>query len=391
MNWIIPLADIDFDQEEDAAVLDVLHSKWLTMGAVTQHFEAEFAAYHNAPHAVAVSNATQALHLALLALGIGPGDEVIVPSLSFVATANCVLYTGAEVRFADILSPIEPTIDPESVESAITPRTKAVICMHYGGYPCRLPELVDLCARRNLHLVEDAAHAPGAWLDDRALGTWGSIGCFSFFSNKNLSTGEGGMLLTADADLAARLRLLRSHGMTSLTWDRHQGHAYSYDVVALGYNDRIDELRAALGRVQLRKLRANNARRLALTQLYHKLLKDTPIQLPFKHLLAVSDAELSAAHELRTAAAAHLMPILLPPGADHAAFVGALKAAGIQTSLHYPPIHTFSFYRPRCPDLSLPITEAYAARQVTLPLYPTMTEEMVEGVVMNLDSLWRGW
>jgi dTDP-4-amino-4,6-dideoxygalactose transaminase len=280
MNWKIPLADLDYGPEEDAAVLDVLHSKWLTMGGVTQAFEAEFAAHHHSPHAIAVSNATQALHLALLALGIGPGDEVIVPSLSFVATANCVLYTGAEVRFADILSPLEPTIDPASVEAQITPRTKAVICMHYGGYPCRLPELAALCARHELFLVEDAAHSPGAWLDGRALGTWGSIGCFSFFSNKNLSTGEGGMLLTADPALAERLRLLRSHGMTSLTWDRHHGHAYSYDVVALGYNDRIDEIRSALGRVQLKKLAANNARRLEITRLYHEALRDTGVELP---------------------------------------------------------------------------------------------------------------
>jgi dTDP-4-amino-4,6-dideoxygalactose transaminase len=174
------------------------------------------------------------------------------------------------VRFADILSPLEPTIDPACVEALITPRTKAVICMHYGGYPCRLPALLDVCQRHGLHLVEDAAHSPGAWLDGRALGTWGAIGCFSFFSNKNLSTGEGGMLLTADPDLAARLRLLRSHGMTSLTWDRHHGHAYSYDVVALGYNDRIDEIRSALGRVQLAKLAANNTRRLEITRLYHE-------------------------------------------------------------------------------------------------------------------------
>jgi dTDP-4-amino-4,6-dideoxygalactose transaminase len=288
MTWTIPLADLDYGPEEDAAVLAVLHSKWLTMGGVTQAFEAEFAAHHHSPHAIAVSNATQALHLALLALDIGPGDEVIVPSLSFVATANCVLYTGAEVRFADILSPLEPTIDPACVEALITPRTKAVICMHYGGYPCRLPDLLDVCQRHGLHLVEDAAHSPGAWLDGRALGTWGAIGCFSFFSNKNLSTGEGGMLLTADPDLAARLRLLRSHGMTSLTWDRHHGHAYSYDVVALGYNDRIDEIRSALGRVQLAKLPANNARRLELTRLYHDLLKDTDIELPFKQWIVDS-------------------------------------------------------------------------------------------------------
>jgi dTDP-4-amino-4,6-dideoxygalactose transaminase len=401
MNWKIPLADLDYDHEEDEAVLEVLHSKWLTMGAVTQQFEAEFAAYHQAEQAVAVSNATQALHLALLALGVGPGDEVIVPSLSFVATANCVLYTGAEVRFADILSPLEPTIDPASVEAAITARTKAVICMHYGGYPCRMPALLALCERYHLHLVEDAAHSPGAWLEGRALGTWGDIGCFSFFSNKNLSTGEGGMLLTADAELAARLRLLRSHGMTSLTWDRHQGHAYSYDVVALGYNDRIDEIRAALGRVQLRKLGAMNGRRLELTLAYHHLLQDTSVELPFSCQLAVlkrdataigswqSDSSLSAInHQPLTSSlpACHLMPILLPEGVERQEIISQLKAAGIQTSLHYPPIHQFSYYRERCPGVRLAVTEDYAAREVTLPLYPGMTEAMVGEVVGVLNK-----
>jgi dTDP-4-amino-4,6-dideoxygalactose transaminase len=393
MSWTIPLADLNYDHEEDAAVLDVLHSKWLTMGAVTEQLEREFAAHHRASHAIAVSNATQGLHLALLALGIGPGDEVIVPSLSFVATANCVLYTGAGVRFADICSLLEPTIDPASVEAAITPRTKAVICMHYGGYPCRMPELAELCARYKLCLVEDAAHAPGAWLHARALGAWGEIGCFSFFSNKNLATGEGGMLLTADAGLAARLRLLRSHGMTSLTWERHQGHASAYDVVALGYNDRLDELRAALGRVQLKKLPAANARRLALTLAYHRLLQDSPIEVPFRARLAdcppaaiegkPNDRARSATGYLP---ACHLLPMLLPDEAARPAFVAALKAAGIQTSLHYPPIHRFSYYRALYPGVTLQLSEAYAARQVTLPLYPTMGDEMVAQVCAAVEQ-----
>lgn len=367
MDWRVPLADLDYGPEEEQAVLDVLRRRWLTMGAVTQEFEQAFAQAHGARFAIAVGNATQALHLACLALGIGPGDEVIVPSLTFVATANAVLYTGAHVRFADICSPDDLTVSPEAIERQITPQTRAILCMHYGGYACQMPAIMAIAARHHLAVIEDAAHAPGASLDGRSLGAWGEIGCFSFFSNKNLSTGEGGMLLTDREDLAGKLRLMRSHGMTSLTWDRHQGHAYSYDVVALGYNDRIDEIHSALGLVQLRKLAGNNARRRLLTALYRQALQDTPLGLPFRQAPGVSSC--------------HLFPVLLPEGMDRLAFIDSLRLAGIQTSIHYPPVHKFTYYQQRFPGLSLPVTEAVAARQVTLPLYPTMTDEMIAWVV----------
>ena len=367
MEWRVPLADLDYGLEEENAVLAVLRSKWLTMGEVTDTFEHEFAAYHGAKHAIAVSNATQALHLACLALGIGPGDEVIVPSLSFVATANAVLYTGAEVRFADILGPDELTIDPGEIERLITPRTKAIIVMHYAGYPCRMPEIMALAERNGLPVIEDAAHAPGAFLTGRALGTWGAIGCFSFFSNKNLSTGEGGMLLTASDALAQKLRLLRSHGMTTLTYERHKGHAFSYDVVELGYNDRIDELRAALGVVQLKKVKANNARRDELTHSYWKILAPLGVGLPFSQTMQGQPAH-------------HIFPILLPGGTDRKAFMEGLRDAGIQSSIHYPPIHTFSYYQRRYGVQHLSQTEDVSAREVTLPLYPTMGEGAVHTV-----------
>ena len=386
MNWNVPLSDLDYGPEEDQAVLDVLHSKWLTMGAVAQAFEAEFAALHTAQngsngaalHAVAVSNATQALHLACLALGIGPGDEVIVPSLTFVATANAVLYTGAQVRFADVISPAELTIDPAEIDRLVSHRTKAVIVMHYAGYPCRMAEITAKARKYGLAVIEDAAHAPAAWLDGRALGTWGDVGCFSFFSNKNLATGEGGMLLTARSDLAEKLRLLRSHGMTTLTWDRHNGHAYSYDVVELGHNDRIDEIRAALGRVQLAKLERNNARRGLITCQYWQALAAAPLELPFRARVQ-AQARPSDPHAYRPAY--HIFPLLLPVGLERARFVERLKKAGVQTSLHYPPIHTFSYYRKHMPPVCLPRTETAAAREVTLPLFPGMKREQVELVV----------
>ena len=367
MEWRVPLADLDYGPAEEAAVMEVLRSRWLTMGEVTQEFEKEFAGFVGARQALAVANATVALHLACLALGIGPGDEVIVPSLTFVATANAVLYTGAQVRFAEILGPQELNISPEAIEREITPRTRAVIVMHYGGYPCQMEAILQIAARHGLAVIEDAAHAPGAALNGKPLGTWGDAGCFSFFSNKNLSTGEGGMFVTDRVDLAEKVRLLRSHGMTSLTWDRHQGHASTYDVVDLGYNYRIDELHSALGLAQLKKLVANNARRKAITERYWRALDGSGVELPFSNR--------------QGAPAYHIFPILLPAGMERMKFIDAMRVEKVQTSIHYPPVHMFRYYRERYPGVSLPITERVASREVTLPLYPTMDNEAVELVI----------
>lgn len=367
MNWRVPLADLDYNEAEQQAVLEVLKSRWLTMGSVTQEFERCFAEAIGVKHALAVSNATTALHLACLALGVGPGDEVIVPSLTFVATANAVLYTGGDVVFADIQGEDDLTIAPDEIEKRITPRAKAIIVMHYGGYACDMPAILEIANRYGLKLIEDAAHAPGASLSGRALGAWGDVGCFSFFSNKNLSTGEGGMLVTNRDEIADRVRKLRSHGMTSLTWDRHQGHAYSYDVVELGYNYRIDEIRSALGLVQLGKLRHNNQKRAEISGMYRQRLLNSGVELPFSKSWGES------AH--------HLQPILLPPGSDQQKFMELMRSEGIQTSIHYPPVHQFSYYRSRYPDVSLPKTEEVATREVTLPLYPSMEETDVELVV----------
>jgi len=367
MNWKVPLADMDFGPEEEAAVLKVVKSRWLTMGAITQNFEKAFADFIGVKHALAVSNATVALHLACEALGIGPGDEVIIPSLSFVATSNAVLYTGAEVRFADIESRHDLTISPASIKAQITPKTKAIIVMHYGGYPCQMPAIMEIADHYGLAVIEDAAHAPGAQLSGKSLGAWGQVGCFSFFSNKNLSTGEGGMLVTNQDEIAEKVNLMRSHGMTSLTWDRHQGHAYSYDVTELGYNYRIDEIRSALGIAQLEKLPANNAKRQAISEQYIQGLKDCPVEIPFQSYQSQS------AH--------HIFPILLPKSNDRKVFIDALRAQGIQTSIHYPPIHLFSYYRQRYPAIQLALTENLASREVTLPLYPGMSKEMADWVI----------
>jgi dTDP-4-amino-4,6-dideoxygalactose transaminase len=370
--WRIPLADVDLGPEEEAAVRDVLRSGWLTMGQVTAQFEADFAAMTGARHAIAVTNCTAALHLAGMALGWGPGDEVILPSLTFVATANAVRYTGATPVFADVTSETDFSISPEAIARLITPRTRAIIVVHYAGYACDMARIRALAEAHGLAVVEDVAHAPGALLDGRALGTWGDVGCFSFFSNKNMTTGEGGMMTTDDDALAASLRLLRSHGMTTLTWDRHRGHASSYDVITPGYNYRMDEMRAAVGRVQLGKLAGNNERRRHVNAMYEALLaRECPeLGVPYQ------------AH--RGDSAYHIRPVLLPEGTDRAAFMAHLKAQGIQTSIHYPPIHTFSEYRRddaaiRAGDLAL--TEAIGRREVTLPLSPRLSEDDVALVV----------
>ncbi len=371
MDWRVPLADVNLGPEELEAVSAVIRSGWLTMGEVTQAFEQEYAQSTGSLHALAVTNATAALHLACLALGIGAGDEVILPSLTFVASANAIGYTGAMPVFADIESPDWLCLSPRAVEAAITEKTKAIMVVHYAGYACDMPAILEIARQHKLSVIEDAAHAVGASLNGKVLGTWGGAGCFSFFGNKNLTTAEGGMLVTDDPEIAEKVRILRSHGMTTLTWDRFKGHASTYDVVAQGYNYRMDELRSALGREQLKRIPSGNARRGELVRLYRELLaQEVPsIRVPFT--------------QERGQSSYHIMPVLLPSGTDKHAFMERMKQQGIQTSWHYPPVHRFSVYKEAYASRPnpLPVTDEVAQREVTLPLYPTMTDEQVGWVV----------
>jgi dTDP-4-amino-4,6-dideoxygalactose transaminase len=365
-SWTVPLSDVIVTEDEIATVADVYRSGWLSLGPRTQELEQSLSGYTGAAHAVAVSSGTAALHLICLGVGLGPGDEVIVPSMTFVATVNAVAYTGARPVFADIVSPLEPWLDPISVEAAITPRTKAVMSMSYGGHCGEIVALAELCSRNGVLLLEDAAHALGSRLQGRQLGTFGAAGAFSFFSNKNLSVGEGGAIVTDDPELAERLKLLRSHGMTSLSWDRHKGHASGYDVVALGYNYRIDEPRAALAAARLLRLDADNAKRAELVARYRARLGELGIECP----MPPHDG-LDPAH--------HLLCILLEPDLDRVRFRETLASAGVQTSMHYPPVHGFAIYEQGAP--ALPVTDGYAARTVTLPLFAHMTEPQQDAVI----------
>lgn len=390
MNWKIPLSDLRLTQEDRDAVMAALESNWLTMGERTQNFERLFGEAldaDNPPHCFAVGNCTLALHMALVAVGVGPGDEVIVPSLTFVATANAALYTGATVVLADVTSEDDWTISVADVAAKITPKTKAIVPVHYAGQPCDMVALLALAKLHNIAIVEDNAHGPLAdgWIDDaktsRALGTIGEIGCFSFFSNKNMTTGEGGMIVTRDKAMAEKLRLLRAHGMTTLTMDRHKGHAFSYDVVELGFNYRIDEPRAALGISQLARLPHNNAARANVVGWYNEALADIPgLIVPF------------AKRPGQGRRALHIMPVLLPEGVAREAVQIALRDAGVQTSIHYRPIHTFTYHSQsdKVRGANLAKTDALTPRILTLPLYPSMTWDDVRAVAAALQSALAG-
>src|SRR3954452_4339214 len=306
-DWRVPLADVVVPEDDIDAVAEVYRSGWLSMGPQTEALERDFERFTGARHALAVFNGTAALHLLCGAAGIGPGDEVVVPSLTFVATVNAVAYTGATPVFADVVSVTEPWLDPEAVAAATGERTRAIMNMAYGGHPGRTQDLAAIARESEVVLLEDVAHAAGTRVGGRHLGTIGLGGAFSFFSNKNLAVGEGGMVVTDDDEAAARMRLLRSHGMTTLTWDRHRGHASGYDVVDLGFNYRITEPRAALPARRLQRLDAENAARGRLDARYRELLE------PLGVLCALPAAEsLEPAH--------HLFAIVLDEGADRDAF-----------------------------------------------------------------------
>jgi len=316
------------------------------------------------------------MFLALKALGIGPGDEVLVPSMTFVATAAAVIHCGADPVFVDICGIENPTMCPDDAAAKMTPRTKAILPVHYAGIPADMDRLCDLAQSNGLLLIEDAAHAPGARFGGRACGSFGQAGCFSFFGNKNMTTAEGGMIATNDDALANSFRLLRSHGMTVTSWDRDKGRPAAYDVLEVGFNFRFDDIRAAIGLVQLEKLPRFNRQRANLVRCYNERFSQWTSGVILPHALVSRNKQPSF----------HIYPIVLPSSAERDAVAEGLKAQGIQTSIHYPPIHYLSAFKQMGRRVCLPLTEAFASRELTLPLYPSLPPAQVDQIVKGVQN-----
>ena len=373
MSYKIPLFDLNFDEKEEQAVLETIQSKWISTGPKTAAFEERFASMLNAKHAVALSNCTVSLHLALKLAGVQSGDEVICPSLTFVATVNSIRYVDAVPVFADVTSYENPTIDPEDIRRKITPKTKAIMVMHYGGFACDMDKIMQIARENNLKVIEDACHGPLSEYKGKKLGTIGDVGCFSFFSNKNISTGEGGMLITNNDEYASRTKLLRSHGMTTMSYERAKGHSTAYDVVELGYNYRMDDIHSSIGLVQLDKIETDLIKRTEVRKLYVKLLSEIPgIIIPFRDYSEFSSN--------------YILPIVLKDGnaEKRDQIRAALAEAGIQTSMHYPAVHRFSIYKEFYSEL--PVTDYLVNNLITLPMYSKLTGEQVHYICNTLKK-----
>jgi len=373
MDYKILLFDLNFDQAEEDAVVETVRSKWISTGPKNTELERKFAEMTGAKHAVSLSNCTVALHMSLVLNNIKPGDEVICPSLTFVATVNAIRYVNAVPVFADVKSLEDLTIDPDDIERKITSRTRAIMVMHYGGFACDMTRISAIAEKHNLIIIEDACHGPLSEYEGKKLGTIGKVGCFSFFSNKNISTGEGGMIITDDDAIYEKAKLLRSHGMTSMSYDRAKGHSTEYDVIELGYNYRMDDIRASIGIVQLDKLHKDLEIRAEIRTLYEKKLEGLDgITVPFRGYKYFSSN--------------YIFPIILNGSTvdkrnrirEH------LAAAGIQTSVHYPAVHRFSIYREFATPL--PLTEYVADNLITLPMFSKLTNEEVEYICDSLKK-----
>jgi dTDP-4-amino-4,6-dideoxygalactose transaminase len=359
-DWQVPLSAVRLTEADIEAATEVFRSGWLSMGPRTEELESAFAEYTGSGHVLAVSSCTAALHLAMSGLGLGPGDEAIVPSITFVASANAISYTGARPIFTEIAAVDRPWLSAEAAEAAITLNTKAIVAVSYGGHPGEISELRQLADDRGLAMIEDAAHGSGSWLGDRHLGTFGRAGAISFSAGKNLGVGEGGVLLTDDEELAERARLMRWHGVTRSNWERHRTGTESYDVAGLGFNYRIDDARAALARSRLSRLDDDNGRRAALESVY----RDELGELAGLSLLAAPPETARVSNSM--------FAVVVDDGVDRDAFRDALAQAGIQTSVHFAPVHRFELYAGS--GAELPLSDAFAARTVSLPMFAEMEE-----------------
>ena len=377
-NSFLPYCLPLIGEEEVAEVADSLRSGWVTTGPKVKRFEQDFAAYIGVKHAIAVSSCTAALHGSLAALGVGPGDEVIVPTLTFCATANVVVHLGATPVIVDIDRTLQ--ISPEAVCRAIGTRTKAIIPVHYAGQACSLQEILALAGSHGIPVVEDAAHAAGAEYGGRRIGSHGRAVCFSFYAIKNMTTGEGGMITTGDDRLAERIRLLSLHGMSRDAWKRYtESGSWYYEVLEAGFKYNMTDIQAALGIHQLRRLDGFIRRRQEIAAIYDEAFSDVPeIILPPRHP--------GRNHTF------HLYPIRLLPGAlrlTRSQFIDELRARNIGTSVHFIPLHRHPFYRERYgyrPE-QFPVAEEIYQGLLSLPLYPKMTDQDADDVVAAVREL----
>ena len=368
----LPYGRQSIDEDDIAAVVEALRSDWLTTGPRVGSFEAALAAATGCREAVAVSSGTAALHLAMLALRIGPGDEVIVPTLTFAASTNCVTYCGGTPVFADV-DASTLLIDPAAVARLITPRTRAIIAVDFAGQPCDYPALRAIADAHGLALVADACHSLGASLDGRPSGSLADLTCFSLHPVKHITTGEGGAVTTDDELLARRLRSLRNHGVTADRREREAAGAWFYEMTELGFNYRLSDIACALGESQLRKLPAWIERRQELAARYDAKLGEA---LPGVGRLTTRPGVSHAYH------------LYVTRVADRDTVFGLLRGAGIGANVHYIPVHLHPYYRERLgtgPGLC-PVAEAAYAEIVSLPLFPQMGNADVDYVVDVLVS-----
>lgn len=360
------------EEDDIAAVVEVLRSDWLTTGPKVTEFEEVFARFAGAKYAVAVSNGTAALHAAMYALGIGPGDEVIVPPITFATTANCVVFQGGRPVFADV-DQKTLLLDPGAVEKKITSKTRAIIAVDYTGHPCEYDTLRALARRYSLALVADACHALGGSYKGRPVGSLADLSTFSLHPVKPITTGEGGVITTDEEQWAQRMRLFRNHGITTDYRQREQQGSWFYEMVDLGYNYRLTDFQCALGISQLRKLPSWILRRQEIAQRYDEAIAEMTGVVPLEVRPEVSHAY-------------HLYMIKLDPaevGDKRAMIFQALRQEGLGVNVHYIPVHLHPFYRQQFgtgPGLC-PVAEAAYEKLITLPIFPRMSSNDVEYVI----------
>ncbi len=366
------------DETEINEVIDTIKSGWWTTGPKTLRFESEFKKFIGAKHAVSVSSWTAAAHLALEAIGLKAGDEVLVPSITFTATAEIVCYFGAKPVIVDVQ---EDTlnIDPLEIEKKINSRTKAIIPVHYGGQPCDMDEINDIAKKNNLMVIEDAAHALPSYYKNKIIGTIGDVTCFSFYATKTLATGEGGMICTEIEEIAERCSIMRLHGINKDAWNRYsEKGSWYYEVVAPGYKYNFTDIQAALGLAQLEKINEMLRLRKEIYNLYNAEFEKNDLIKIYK---IKNDRESSH----------HLYPIHInfeKLEINRSKFIGELKNKGVGSSVHFIPLYKHPYYQNtfNLNQNDFPISEKVYPNLISLPIWPGMTNEQIEKVIFSVDN-----